>query len=1010
MTVPHCAKCGGAETLPVESDPFEDIVGQLTADGVQSTIDTATSLGVSQANVDDALRYAIANAASQSHWAITGNLLGAGGAVAPWTPSATLPTPAVIDVDSATLCCVIITGAVYVPSSVPGSARRWVRIPRVAEFFALAAKDQAAQRERWIHALMKASAQIGAALPGTTVTKAWLGTLSMPALRLLLAQFAADALPVVNIDNAVKKQRGGLVNGVTSPIMRVPLIEPDCYLPVIAGAEGKMEAINAWDRGAGLSLGPIQFNVIGGHLFDFIGRLNDLDADLFRQEIGTPLGWSTSSDGGHTDVVVASTPPVTLHGDGAHDSDNAGFLQSGTVGHIAFAQIDAALRRRLAAAFRNVVARPHVQELIYLGCSDYATPALAIIDDPANGIPPLDPNNPSRNVYILRALLVSAYVRYSACLRPLLIALQRWQSVDEKLKHIVGAVGGLHAPCPNLHARLSNQKRAAGEVWKVIQRLRGNAGAEAEEIEEEIEEASELDLDTTVEPSAEDFAFGDDLGELTPCGEWAEEEDDAITPAEAFARVAAWSPAELFDAFYSGSAAVARFAPLVEVVAAPGQEMPDLGPGDFVVTRALGEGSLARVSAAVRSAESPHAGLFHEVIESVGAAPVARAFADAAGRVPSNQIVFRLRTPGEDDPSTVSCGSGVSLHADIVTAIDDMRHLAGETLPLVKKPCDAGKLCPTPYTGFHTTGDAAHVGPLSASMLRIAEIAGIWGEDLSTLKKGKSLHQVTMPSPFAPLANFGAVAIRRRSRRELHVHRGSTVIESWVDGKRWKNLAVEHTLGLVYTLMKLRWFERSVHRQWGTEEAIDWIGHLCRFYKDKTGLPLGVGDISFIVGEPMSNHKSHTRGLDVDLYVLDYPSGTPFPEAYWCSGKTTQSLSIMTPPTAVGPAATYTEGVGAALGMREPDIWRRYATVLAFCLVTWPNIEAFVWHGARTIESDAVTLATLNLATAWDTNYWGPAQSSIPTNRLSKLVGVGHSSYGGAWPNHQDHIHVRLTF
>jgi subtilisin family serine protease len=995
----HC-KCGGAEAA-AESEPYEDVVGQVTAGGTQSSIDTAVAGGASMAGIDEALRHTIANATTSANWIVVGNLLGSGCDVMPWTPSAALPAPAVIDVDAATACVVIINGSVYVPSSVPAKVTRWVQIPRAAEFYALAAKDQAAQKQRWVRALWKARAEIGAALPGTTVTKAWLGALSMPALRLLLAQFAANALPVVNIDKPAKKQRGGLVNGVTMPLMHLPLSEPECYLPVIAGAEGKMEAVNTWDRGAGVSIGPIQFNAIGGHLFDFLGRLNDLDSELFRQELGTPLGWSVSADAGHVDLTVAA-PAATLHGDGAHADDNAGFLQSGVAGNVAFNQIDAPFRRRIAAAFRSVVAWPHVQELIYLGCADYATPALAIIDDAANGIPPLDANNPSRSVYILRALLVSAYVRYSACLRPLLVALRRWTTADDKLAHIVDAVAGLQSPCPKLHDRLTKQKKIAGPVWKVIQRLRGETVAE-DETEDDAEDAGE-------ELELESFHEWEEPEELTPCGEAADEDDDdLISPDEAFARVAAWSPAELFDAFYGRTANAAHFTPFVEVVAAPGQPMPDLGPGDFVITRALGEGNLARVSAAVRSSETS-LGRVHEVVEAAGAAPVARSFAE---RVPSNQIVFRLRTPAEDDPAsatapaTISCGpkSSVSLHADLVTAIDDMRRLAGEKLPLVKKPCDAGKLCPTPYQGFHDTGDATHAGPLDTAMLRIAEIAGIWGEDVSALGKAKASHQVTMPGPYAPLTKFGAVAIRRSGVRELHVHRGAPLIESWVDGHLWKNLAVEHAIGLTYTLMKTRWWERSIHRQWGTAEAVSWIGHLCRFYKDKTGLRLGVGDISHIVGEGITDHKSHSRGLDVDLYVLEYPAGTAFPEAYWCEGKKEFSLTAMAPPDAPGDAAEYKSASGTSLGTREPDVWRRYATVLAYCLATWPVIEAFVWHGARALENDAVAIAS-------DMNpqmsEWG--LPVIPAKRAHKLVGVGHSAYGHEWPEHQNHIHVRLTF
>ncbi|HEX6159184.1 MAG TPA: hypothetical protein VF111_03395, partial [Thermoanaerobaculia bacterium] len=102
---------------------------------------------------------------------------------------------------------------------------------------------------------------------------------------------------------------------------------------------------------------------------------------------------------------------------------------------------------------------------------------------------------------------------------------------------------------------------------------------------------------------------------------------------------------------------------------------------------------------------------------------------------------------------------------------------------------------------------------------------------------------------------------------------------------------------------------------------------------------------------------------------------------------------------------------GTALGTREPVIWQRYATVLAFCLATWNNIEAFVWHGARQLEKDGTAIATAALG-SWNTSYWGASQAPLPAKPASKLVGIGHGAYQKpkGWPLHRDHVHVRLTF
>src|SRR5207253_10745621 len=140
------------------------------------------------------------------------------------------------------------------------------------------------------------------------------------------------------------------------------------------------------------------------------------------------------------DVTVASPPPIVLHGDGAHAANNAGFLQSGVAGHGTFAQIDGPFRRRLAAHFRNLVAWPHVQELIYRSSADYLARGLTKIAEPANGIPAFDPALPDRDLFILKALLLSAFVRFSGCLEPLLVALRPWTTVAEKLEHLLDAV------------------------------------------------------------------------------------------------------------------------------------------------------------------------------------------------------------------------------------------------------------------------------------------------------------------------------------------------------------------------------------------------------------------------------------------------------------------------------------------------------------------------------------------------------------------------------------------
>jgi len=217
--------------------------------------------------------------------------------------------------------------------------------------------------------------------------------------------------------------------------------------------------------------------------------------------------------------------------------------------------------------------------------------------------------------------------------------------------------------------------------------------------------------------------------------------------------------------------------------------------------------------------------------------------------------------------------------------------------------------------------------------------------------------------------------------------------------------------------MKRRWYEASLHRQWGKQATIAWVIGLCNFYRDRAGLRLGIGDISHVVGEVMTDHDSHRVGRDVDVYVLDYPSGSSFPEAYWCDGTTTTlTLTAMVPPSrATG--GLYTPRGGTQLrGAHEAAVWQRYATVLAYCFATWGMLNTFTWHGVRRIQSDAVAIAQAAFDAGWKST-WGPAPKSRADlappapQRDRKLVGQGVSSYGAGqgWPLHRDHMHIRLN-
>ena len=536
----------------VEQDPRLDspprLLGQIALGGITVVISApaspaspASPAAPVTATLDDALRHAIT--LRGVHTAIIGDMLaGRSFDVLHWEPStvgsggrdcAMLPAmlPDVAEVTASlgvALCAVLFNGGetVYVPADPAGGRRRWVRIPRLTEFYNLPAADQAAHRDRWIGRLRGIS---------TGFTRPQLASLSMPALRLLLARHAAVAVPVHTVRRGhPPTDRGGRTDGVTLPVLRLPIAEPDCYLPVIAEVEGKLESVNAWDWDAGISIGPIQFNVKRAALFRFLSALLERDRALFDQELGAPLGWSLRAHEGHIDLVIDSGQPseVSLHGRaGAPDEDrNARYFQSGTPGGMGY---NPAFRRTVAERFRNLLVWPHVQEIVIETSAWWLREGLNRL--PGGGIPPLDTRNPERDTFVLRALLLSTYVRFSGCLTPLMRRLQPWPTAREKLANWADALAGTPVPCPTLHARLTQQQGHAANVHAQIRRLTGAPAGEEERSESfDVADAPPSGLRDEAESEEDEVteeAFSDPR-------EWmAASEDDAHVPAESYAHV-----------------------------------------------------------------------------------------------------------------------------------------------------------------------------------------------------------------------------------------------------------------------------------------------------------------------------------------------------------------------------------------------------------------------------------------------------------------------------------------
>ncbi|GHE16252.1 hypothetical protein GCM10011376_08620 [Nocardioides flavus (ex Wang et al. 2016)] len=381
--------------------------------------------------------------------------------VAPFGPAVCWLTTPVAGFDGTGLQVITVNGGerVYVPVDPSSPGPRRVDVPGLRSFYGLAARDRDAQRDEWAARLAGA----------TTLTTAQARALGVPLLRATLAHHGAAAFPVRRVQRGDPPyDAGGVVNGVTLPPLVAPLREPDCYLPVIARVEGRMESINAWDAGAGVSLGPIQFNADRAALFRFLWQLRSEDPALFASALGAPLGWDMTWHTDHPDLVVArGTVTDTLHGRAADRDTNATYLMRGVPGT---GPRDPDYRRRVAGCFRDAVVWPHVQQMVVDTTSWWLEPALTRIR--AAGVGPLDVTRPDRDTFVLTALLLSAGVRFSGCLPQILTRLARWTTAADKLAHLDDALAATAPPCPDgLRDRLAQQRRHAATVFAQVQRL-----------------------------------------------------------------------------------------------------------------------------------------------------------------------------------------------------------------------------------------------------------------------------------------------------------------------------------------------------------------------------------------------------------------------------------------------------------------------------------------------------------------------------------------------------------
>jgi hypothetical protein len=144
------------------------------------------------------------------------------------------------------------------------------------------------------------------------------------------------------------------------------------------------------------------------------------------------------------------------------------------------------------------------------------------------------------------------------------------------------------------------------------------------------------------------------------------------------------------------------------------------------------------------------------------------------------------------------------------------------------------------------------------------------------------------PTPTrGPLVRYDLCVTRKDERAWLHVivpRNGLAKTKGHhykaESRSRWVLLSDHAEPGVDYQLFK-RSAAPSLSRQWGRENVIQDLVELARDYNERTGVRLGIGDVSHVTGGKMKDHWTHRVGGDADLYLLDYQNGANDPQLVW---------------------------------------------------------------------------------------------------------------------------------
>jgi hypothetical protein len=204
--------------------------------------------------------------------------------------------------------------------------------------------------------------------------------------------------------------------------------------------------------------------------------------------------------------------------------------------------------------------------------------------------------------------------------------------------------------------------------------------------------------------------------------------------------------------------------------------------------------------------------------------------------------------------------------------------------------------------------------------------------------------------------------------------------EAWIDDERWINLADVIEPSRDYVLYKANGHE-SLHRQWARADVVEALVGIIREYRDRTGLPLGVGDLSHVTGGKIEDHWTHQKGVDVDVYLLD-PSDVDKhgrPRVWWSYFK--RGVSRWT---------SQENGKGEREPALDPNDelshtpTSRRLEILAQIVFGIDEIGYFVHNDPRVLE---------------------PFDQQVGERRPGRRF--LHAKNRGYWPAHRDHVHLR---